>query len=258
MRTALTAMFLLVLTSCSISNTIEKGLTRQERAIIRGAAEDISHGDSAALARRMPPELSSKIPAAELAMNRAMPKPPLEITILNANWSITGPDRKATAVYQVRGQSGWALVEARTLTVRGRTSLTGIFVRPASSDAASLNRFSETKPGPTHLLMLLAMMAAVGVTVAALLRIWRTKLFKRRWLWTIGALIGVTTLRMNWSTGDFYFQPLFLQLFSAGAAKSPIYAPWTLSVGLPLIALIALLKHRGVTKDGARVEPDAA
>lgn len=257
MRTALVAMFLLVLASCSISNTIEKGLTAQERAIIRGAIEDISRGDSAALARRMPPELLAKIPAAELAMNRAMPSPPLEITILNANWSITGPNRKANAVYQVRGQSGWALVEARTLTIRGRTSLTGIFVRPAPSNAASLNRFTQTKPGLRHVLMLSAMMAAVGVTIAALMRIWRTELFNRRWLWTIGALNGVTMLGMNWTTGVLHFQPLSLQLFSASASKAPIYAPWVLSVSFPLVALVALFWRRGDGKDDVSGEADA-
>lgn len=257
MRTALTALFLFLVAACSASNTIEKGLTPQERAVIRGAIGDISRGDSAALARRMPPELLAKIPAAELAMNRAMPKPPLEISILNANWLIAGPDRKANAVYQVRGQSGWALVEARTLTTAGRTSLTGIVVRPASSDPASLNGFMQTRPGPAHVMMLLAMIAAIAVTIAGLLRIWRTNLFKWRWLWTIGALIGVTTLRMNWTTGAFYFQPLFFQLFSAGAAKSPIYGPWMLSVSIPLVALVTLFWGRVRKENGVSFEADA-
>ena len=89
--------------------------------IIRGAIDDISRGDSARLARKMPHELSAEIPAAQIAMHRAMPKPPLEVTILNANWSIVGRERKANAVYQIRGQSGWAIVQARTLTIGGRT-----------------------------------------------------------------------------------------------------------------------------------------
>ena len=150
------------------------------------------------------------------------------------------------------------MVEARTLTIQGHTWLTGVFVRPAATNAENLNRFSQAKLGLAHILMLLAMMAAIAVTLGALLRIWRTKLFKRRWLWTIGALVGLATLRMNWSTGAFYFQPLFVQLLSVGAVKSPVFAPWVLSVSVPAVALVALLRRERVVEDDVSPEADAA
>lgn len=255
MRTAFVAMLLLVLASCSVSNTIEKGLSAQERATIRGAIGDISRGDSAALARRMPPELLAKIPAAELAMNRAMPTPPLEVSLLNAEWSITGPNRTANAVYQVHGRSGWAIVEAHTSTFRGRTSLTGIFVRRVPSDPRSLNGLDAQKAGVTHFAMISLMVAAAAVTVAALFRIWRSGLFQRRWLWTIGALNGVMTLRLDWTTGHLFFQPFSVQLFSVSATKQPIFAPWVLGVSIPLVASIVLFRHRA--QDDASAEADA-
>lgn len=105
--------------------------------------------------------------------------------------------------------------------------------------------------------MLLAMIAAVAVTIVALVRIWRSGLFERRWLWTIGALIGITSLRMNWSTGVVSFQPLMIVLFSAGAFKQPIFAPWVLSVGLPVVAIIALLRRSPEVRGGAGGEADA-
>lgn len=170
---------------------------------------------------------------------------------------LEGSQRQAHAVYQVHGRSGWALVEGTTQSVNGRTWLTGIYVQPTAGDPRRLNGFTLQRFGVAKGLMLLAMIAAVAVTIVALVRIWRSGLFERRWLWTIGALIGITSLRMNWSTGVVSFQPLMIVLFSAGAFKQPIFAPWVLSVGLPVVAIIALLRRSPEVRGGAGGEADA-
>lgn len=144
------------------------------------------------------------------------------------------------------------------LTVQGRTSLTGIFVRRIPTDPQSLNGFSLQKAGLSHYLMIMIMFAAVVVTVAALFRIWRSGLFHRRWLWTIGALIGITTLRLDWTTGHLFFQPVSAQLFSVSAMKQPIYSPWVLAVSIPLVALIVLLRPNGTRQGDISTEADVA
>lgn len=258
MRKIFLALSLLLLISCSASDAIEKGLTAQERATIRGAIDDISRGDTAALARKMPAELAAKLRDVEPVMRQAMPAPPVEATILNGTWSITGPNRQANAIYQVHGRSGWALVEASTLTSGGKTTLTAFYVRKTGSSPSELNPLSLHLVGPRHLVMIAAMLAAVVATIAALLRIWRSGSFNRRWLWTIGTLLGITRLQMNWTTGQFLFLPFQVQIFSAGAIKSPIFAPWILSVSVPVVAIVVLLRRRGryeIGSDGAEQAP---
>jgi hypothetical protein len=244
----LVAILLTLLCACSPSKLVENALTPQERTTVQGAIDDLSRGDSASLAKKLPLELAPKIESAFGPMRQALPARPLELSLTNANWTTDGQTRSMKAVYQVKGASGWALVEASTVTAQGRTLLTGFYIQRTAGDPQQLNAFKLSSAGAGGLAMLAAMMAAVGITIAALIRIWRSGLFRHRWLWTIGALIGTTTLKMNWSTGAFDFQPISIQLFSASATKQPVFAPWVLGVSLPIIALIALF-YRGGGRD---------
>jgi len=245
MRATLIAFLAIFVSTCSPSNVIEKGLTPPERAVIRGAIDDISRRDDESLTKKMVPELATKISPVLGQMQQLMPTPPLEVSLAKANWTIGGDTRNLDAIYQVHGKSGWAMVEATTQTSQGRTLLTGIYVKPTATDPRQLNSLSLAQAGAVQWAMLAAMVAAFAVTIAALVRIWRSGLFPRRWLWTIGAIIGLMTLRMNWSTGEFSFQPVSFQLFSVSVSKDPVHAPWMLGVSLPLFALIALLRRRG-------------
>lgn len=249
MRSIFIAAILIVLGGCSPSSLIEKGLTPQERGVIRGAIDDITRGDGASLAKKMPPELASRIQPAMPRMREALPSPPLQISLTGANGTGGQGKRELEAVYEVHGKTGWALVQASTETSAGNTLLTSIYVQRTAGDPMKLNGFSLADAGVAKYAMLAAMIAAVAVTITALLRIWRSDAFERRWLWTIGTLVGVMSLKLNWTTGQFFFQPISFQIFSAGAVKSPVYAPWVMSLALPLVAIIALFR-----KGKARVE----
>jgi hypothetical protein len=48
---------------------------------------------------------------------------------------------------------------------------------------------------------------------------------------------------VNWTTGEWDIAPLSVQLLSA-SAFAPLYGPWTVSVSLPLGALMFLIYRR--------------
>jgi hypothetical protein len=178
------------------------------------------------------------------------------------NWISNGATRQAHVVYEVKGNAGWALVEASTATSQGRTLITSFYVTKTAVDPRKLNAFSLSNAGAGGWAMLAAMLAVATITIGALVRIWRSGRFDRRWLWTIGTLIGFTTVKYNWSTGETMFQPISFQILGLSAFKQPLYAPWMLGVSVPLVALIALFKQGydsweepGIYPDGA-VTPD--
>jgi len=249
MRTMLVAMMLVVLAGCSPSKIVESSLQPGERSTIRGAINDISRRDNGSIVRRAHPELAGKIPAVMDQMHQLLPAPPLDVSLANATWSVGGNERDLKAVYQIHGRNGWALVEASTQTTQGRTLLTSIYVQPTADDPQKLSKFTLKGAGLGQWAMLAAMAAALAITVAALVRIWWSGRFQRRWLWSVGALIGLMTVSLNWSTGAWSFQPISFQLFSVSASKQPIYAPWILAVSLPLVALVALFRRRGAIED---------
>lgn len=202
-------------------------------------------GDLRALSARAVPSLAPQLEPIFPAMRRELPQGPLQLTCLGAKKSLNGNNSVAEAIYEVKGEAGWAILRVAVQSQDGQTSLTGIYVQRSAVPLRSQNTFSLNDAGVGGWLMLAAMVIAVAVTVAGLFLIWRSGKLARRWLWTIGALVGFTTFRLNWTTGAWSFQPISFQLFSISALKQPIFEPWVLAVSIPLVALIALLRGRG-------------
>ena len=257
MRIVLLVFLTAFLWACSPSKLEETALSPQERALVRNALQDVTLNDTGKLAQKVPPELAPKLSEAMPAMRAALPEPPFDLSMTNANWNMTGAIRRVHAIYELKGKNGWALVDTTMESSGGRTLLTGLYIQKTGGDPQRLNGFTLGNAGAGGWGMLLAMLAALGVTVAALVKIWRSGMFRRRWLWTIGTLIGVTIFRLNWTTGEWGFQLFYIQLFSAGAFKQPVYAPWILSVSVPVVAIIALFKQGYDSWDEPGLNPDA-
>jgi hypothetical protein len=109
--------------------------------------------------------------------------------------------------------------------------------------AAELNGFSFRNASLLHYMVLSLAVLAVVVTVAAVIKIWRSGNFRRRWLWTIGAVLGLSKITLNSTSGEFMYSPVYFQLFSASAIKPGLLAPWLVSVSIPAVAFYALLKR---------------
>jgi len=242
MRLFLLAFLVAFVAGCSPSKLERTILNEQERQLARGAIDDLSRGDQGAFSRRLPSDLAQRLVAAFPSMRAAVPPPPFEVSLSNANRTSSGGVRTIDAVYEIKGGSKWALVELTMETKGGQLSLTSFYIRQTPGDPEKLYGFGLADAGIGGWAMLLVMAAAVGITIAALVRIWRSGMFRRRWLWTIGTLLGVSIFKLDWSSGAWGFQPLYVQLFSVGAFKQPIYSPWILSVSVPVVALIALFK----------------
>ncbi len=76
----------------------------------------------------------------------------------------------------------------------------------------------------------------------------------RKWLWILFILLGVTTLRLNWSTGEMGLQPLSVQLLGASFSRSGLVAPWIFGVSFPLGAVFFLRKRRALLAKAAAEE----
>jgi hypothetical protein len=66
----------------------------------------------------------------------------------------------------------------------------------------------------------------------------------RRWLWALAALVGVTKLTVDWSTGTWQWAPLQFVLFSAGVIRPGPLANWLVTVAFPLGPLLAMQRVR--------------
>ncbi|MES2120903.1 MAG: hypothetical protein V4513_10045 [Pseudomonadota bacterium] len=256
MRLILLAFLASCLVGCTPDKLEESALSPQERALVRAAIQDVANNDAGKLAQRVPPQAAPKVASAMPLMRTALPQGPFEVSLAAANWNTVGSSRRMNAVYEVKGKDGWALVEATIESSGGRLLLDEIYFQRTPGDPKNLNAFKLSDAGLGGWAMLTAMIAAVGITIGGLFRIWKSGLFRRRWLWTLGALIGLTSFRLNWTTGQWSFQPISIQLLSVSAFKQPIFAPWVFAVGIPAVALVALFRRSSRGSEGHDLSSD--
>ena len=254
MRTALLAFWMIFLVSCSPNQLEETALTQQERSLARGAVNDVARGDVASFEKKLPSAMRGHAQVAVRQMQAEMPPPPYKLTFSNAQWTASGGTRTAQAFYIVEGKDRWRLADIMMQSSGGQLNLIGFHLGRFPSDPKVATAFSLADAKPAGWMMLVAMAAAFGTTIAALVRIWRSGLFSRRWLWTIGTVIGVASVKLNWTTGEWAFQPLSIQFFSVSALKQPIYMPWVLGASLPVVALIVLIRRKRPVADENRDE----
>ena len=119
---------------------------------------------------------------------------------------------------------------------------------------AEAQRFSLSDAGVGGVMLLTLPLAALAISIAAIVRVWRSGLFMRRWLWTLGCIPGLSLLSILWPTGRLFWQPVFVSLLPAGFEQiGPLRDNWRFTATLPILAIIVLLRRRRTV-----VEPAAA
>jgi hypothetical protein len=258
MKCLLLGFLALLSAACSPEKLVERTAPREDQQLARAAIDDLAAGRTDALAAKMPAELRGSLAEVEPQMRGLVPPNP-QIRLVQANWSSTTQANGATTRqtelgYELSGGGRLAQVEIIIQRDGPHAVVAGFHIEPATVSASSWSSFPLKGQSIDHYAMLAAALAAIAVTIGALVRIWRSNLFKRRWLWSIGAIIGFTTLTLDWSTGAYSFMPISFQLFSAGISKAGL-GPWRLGVSLPIIAIWALAMRKRQTTVEAATQP---
>jgi len=144
----------------------------------------------------------------------------------------------------------WLLTQVVLQTNGTKTTLRGLHVTPVSESVEVSNAFTFDGKGPSQYLALLLAIAASAFSFYVFVRCARTKPLKRKWLWLILIPLGVCKFTVNWTTGQWYFTPLNIQVPPGHAFCSP-YGPWLLGFSIPVAALIFALRERNLTHTGS-------
>lgn len=236
-------LFALFLSACSSEDLLQRLSRPDERALVERSIADVRAGQWTALEQRSP-SLRRASPQLREAIRRQMPAAGAP-HLLGVRWkseSSTGL-RVAEYVYGIDDRARHALAVA-TVSRKGSEppQLDGMRIVPSEIPTASLNRFRLADAGVGGAIVLLLQLAALAVTGAALWAVWRSGQFERRWLWSLGCLVGVGAIGAPWAGSSLTFSPLVVQLFSASAFKAGPLAPWVLKVSVPIVAIVALLR----------------
>jgi hypothetical protein len=166
-----------------------------------------------------------------------------------------------TWAYQLRDSASSILLILKIRTRDGRHGIAHIEWQPAPLDLRERFPFALSGIPPLLYLVLAAAAAAPLLGLYALVLCWRHRT-RARWLWTFFIPLGLGKLSVWWLPSPYHSSyvrvtPISVQLFGVGLEKSPSYDPWTLSVSLPVGALLFLLSRRWM-RVGARTTRDGS
>jgi hypothetical protein len=245
MRLFATLMFMLFLSACSREDMLQRFSSPSEQAEARAWIDKLRARDYAAIEHAMDDGLKDdKLHSALEAMAALIPaQEPSSVKLVGAELNFSGGARIVNSTFEYEFARKWFLINVAMKEQGKARTIVGFHLQAEEASIESQNRFSLAGKSLLHYCVLGAATFSALLTLVALVACVRTRLERRKWLWILFILVGVGQLKLNWTTGEWDYMPIALQLFSAGAISTP-YGPWLVSVALPLGAIWFLLWRR--------------
>ncbi len=243
MRNILLSVLLFCLAACSQQGWTDRLASPDEQHLAIETMQELRDGDIDGIAKRAEPQLKPDLPRAAAAVRPILARVqgPFEIKTVNVVEQSGGPVTKAFTL-QAGSGSTWALAE---IVLRGRPGslqVAGFHAWPGTSDLSKVNDFAVSKWGVLGFTWFLLMFASVATCLIGVVLIWRGRWLKRRWLWTLGSLLGFASFGLNWSTGTWTMSFVNVSLLGATATRALPFGPWILTFGIPVIAIIVIVR----------------
>jgi hypothetical protein len=236
----------LLATACDSQSLIDRYAPKEDVAFAKDTFQKLQNKEFAAVEANMNAGLKTPFLAATLwQISELLPKEePQDIIVIGAHTLSSSDSRKVYLVFQYKFSERWFLNNLSVEERDGKRSIIGINVQPLRDSLERINAFTLGGKGLFHYVVLaLAVIIPLG-SVYALVACIRTKGLKRKWLWIIFIIFGVTQFTINWTTGAFEFKPISVQLLSLSVFGLDKYSPVLLSLSLPFGAITFLLKRR--------------
>lgn len=239
-------MTLVAMTGCDTQVLLEKFAPVEDQAFAKVQITKLRSRDFAAIESVADPsikspglektlaEMADKIPAGE----------PESVKLVGVHRT-AGTSTSTNLTYQYGYANKWLLVNVVMLKSPRKTTIVGFRVQPLDRSLEEQNRFTLSGKSLLQYMVLALAIAVPLFCVYALVQCLRTPMRRRKWLWLLFILVGVGMFRVDWTTGGWFISPLYFQLLGASIYSSP-FGPWTISVSVPLGAILFLIKRESL------------
>jgi hypothetical protein len=244
---------LALLTGCSKDEMLAKFTNDAEQKRALELIDTMRRGDLEVLEPmfheniRKNPHLREQMDLMRAAM---YPGEPDERKLVGVQVNDANGQHQANLTYQFRWGDKYVLTNCATLDEGDKFLIVGMSAHQMAKSLEAQNEFGLTGKTPLQYGVFFYGIAAALFSVFVLVLCVMDRGLRRKWLWILAIIFGVTELSVDWNTGAYVFKPLAIQLFSVGAVAPP-YGAWVLSVGLPLGALAYLLARRKLNSSTA-------
>ncbi len=140
----------------------------------------------------------------------------------------------------------WFLAEVVVQTAGNKRTVERLTFTPIPEPLEKMNAFTLRDKG-------ISQDAALGLTIFvslfsldAFVLCLRTKMGKKKWVWLILIAIGLFRFTVNWTTGQWFYTPLSVQVPPVMWFCLP-YGPWIIQIAVPFGAIAFLLWRKKLT-----------
>ncbi|MBL9206807.1 MAG: hypothetical protein JNN01_17085 [Opitutaceae bacterium] len=223
-----------------VDDTKEAKATHFIQKIIDGKFEEIEDA--------LEPSLKTKITSGVLQQmrNTLGTTQPKETNLIGFNTHTHNREpTRYNFYYQYGYGNRWNIVNIAFRTLPGgRDEIIALYVNsPTNRSLQEINRFTLKGKGAVHYVFLAGCVLTPLFVLFTLVASARTRFKGRKWPWIVFILFGIFQFTLNWTTGEVGYRLLNIQLFGSGMFTAGIYAPWFLSLSLPIGALLFWIKR---------------
>jgi hypothetical protein len=168
---------------------------------------------------------------------------PRELTQIGLQSMISSAETRVSLVYQLHCSRGFAVVQVVQRFGTHDTVVEKILVTPVADDLRRLNAFTFAGKGAGHYVFLALCVGDLALMIYALVACARTPMRRRKWAWILFILVGIARVKLDWTSGQTWFEPFSLRLPIVGWEAASPYAPHLLWLALPLGAIVFLVRR---------------
>lgn len=242
-------VFVMFITGCSQASLMKTFASPEDEQAAKHYVDLLQAGKVDQIENDMDSSLkasTSNIHQTLLDMAGYMPAlPPLSSKLVGSNIFSGGGTRRTSLTFEYQYPDRWLLVNVVIQKQDDVSTLIGFHIKRLQDSLETINRFGLADKSALQYAVLLGALAASLFSLYALILCIRTKMRGRKWLWIIFILLGVCSVSVNWTTGDWDFHLVYVQLLSGGAS-APLYGAWVISVSLPLGAIWFVLQRKSL------------
>lgn len=248
----LTKMFaialMLFVASCSYQDMADKLIPKEESQFARNYLQKIRSKDFDYVRKYVDKSIESEVTDQKLTeISDYFPSGSLISTeIIGSQVGESNSQWHGNFTFEYQFSDGWALANVVLKKSNETLSVVGFNVYRETASQKEINKFSFNGKSATQFMVLaMAVASAIFVLVTVYFCI-RTPIPRRKWLWVLFMFVGVGSVSVNWTTGQYGVQPLYVMLFSSGATSAGPFAPWIISTSLPIGAIIFWFKRKAI------------
>jgi len=181
---------------------------------------------------------------------------PRSIKLVGYRWIRINSTSRGELVFEYEFASSWSVISVVIEHQDGVSKIMGMHVLPKKQSLEEENRFTWRNKSALHYAFIGAAVAVLIFSLISFVICLRTPRLPKKWLWAIATLVGVGNAGLSWTSGVWFFHPIYILLPTAMMSQQ-LYGPWIISVTLPLGAIIFLVKRSDLIQPEIITHPDA-